>query len=86
MNWLVGSTSRDNAFILYESFTWSLQVDKHIRRLDSDLARFETEIKEKSSATALSAEEDTPPAAKSKLQSHVAIDFYNKLDFFEFFS
>ncbi|EFX72404.1 hypothetical protein DAPPUDRAFT_308315 [Daphnia pulex] len=39
-------------------------VDKHIRRLDSDLARFETEIKEKSSVATLSAEEDTPPAVK----------------------
>ena len=26
---------------------FSLQVDKHIRRLDADLARFENELKEK---------------------------------------
>lgn len=45
------------------------QVDKHIRRLDSDLARFETEIKEKSSVATLSAEEDTPPVVKSKILS-----------------
>ncbi|XP_064447716.1 inhibitor of growth protein 4 isoform X6 [Mirounga angustirostris] len=36
-----------------EAFTWSLrlhhsgQVDKHIRRLDTDLARFEADLKEK---------------------------------------
>jgi hypothetical protein len=26
---------------------YSIQVDKHIRKLDSDLARFEAELKEK---------------------------------------
>jgi len=29
----------------------SLQVDKHIRRLDADLARFEAELKEKPPGT-----------------------------------
>ena len=52
---------------------WSLKVDKHIRRLDSDLARFETEIKEKSSVATLSAEEDTPPTAKSTNMSKTFI-------------
>lgn len=43
------------------------KVDKHIRRLDSDLARFETEIKDKASTTTLSAaEEDSPSATKSE--------------------
>jgi len=41
-------------------------VDKHIRRLDSDLARFETEIKEKSATTVVATEEDSSTASKSK--------------------
>ena len=45
----------------------SFQVDKHIRRLDSDLARFESEIKEKSTLAVNSGDEET--AAKSKKSS-----------------
>lgn len=47
------------------------QVDKHIRRLDSDLARFENEIKDKSSVAVLSAEEDSSSTAKSSLISTI---------------
>ena len=49
------------------SFFFTLQVDKHIRRLDSDLARFENEIKDKSSIAVMSAEEDSSSTTKSKL-------------------
>ena len=50
------------------------KVDKHIRRLDSDLARFETEIKDKASTTTLSAaEEDSPSAAKSKTNYSLSV-------------
>jgi hypothetical protein len=43
-----------------------LQVDKHIRRLDSDLARFEAEIQEKAAASsARSVEETTGNKSKS---------------------
>jgi inhibitor of growth protein 5 len=36
-----------------------LQVDKHIRRLDSDLARFEAEIQEKAAASSVRSVEET---------------------------
>ena len=48
--------TRQCCIINIYSFSWSgsnlhetllLQVDKHIRRLDADLARFENELKEK---------------------------------------
>lgn len=32
---------------LHYIFTFILQVDKHIRRLDADLARFEADLKDK---------------------------------------
>jgi hypothetical protein len=35
---------------------WRSQVDKHIRRLDSDLARFEAELKEKALDTNVESE------------------------------
>jgi len=41
-------------------------VDKHIRRLDSDLARFESEIKEKSTLAVNSGDEETAAKNRSK--------------------
>lgn len=46
-----------------------MQVDKHIRRLDSDLAKFEAEIKEK--ALNNNKKEEETNSKKSKL--HVAL-------------
>jgi len=46
-----------------------LQVDKHIRRLDSDLARFEAEIQEKAAASSARSVEETP-GNKSKSRFH----------------
>lgn len=41
-----------------------LQVDKHIRRLDSDLARFESEIQDKANHTRNQMEENEPVKRK----------------------
>lgn len=49
---------------------FSFQVDKHIRRLDSDLAKFEAEIKEK--ALNNNKKEEETNSKKSKLMVTVA--------------
>jgi len=36
-----------------------IQVDKHIRRLDADLARFEADLKEKTLSSHLKSDSDT---------------------------
>lgn len=36
-----------------------IQVDKHIRKLDADLARFEADLKDKSSAAKLKSDSDS---------------------------
>jgi hypothetical protein len=54
-----------------------VQVDKHIRRLDSDLARFEAEIQDKAAAgSSRSADETT--GHKSKLLPGILSNTINK--------
>ena len=43
---------------------FNIQVDKHIRRLDSDLAKFEAEVKEK--PLLANKKEEEVPAKKSE--------------------
>lgn len=49
MRWLVSSMAHHIIFYLPQAFLSFVfpQVDKHIRRLDTDLARFEADLKEK---------------------------------------
>ena len=51
------------------------QVDKHIRRLDSDLARFEAEIKEKARVNAKVAEVEGTTTGKSITVKMIIIVF-----------
>jgi hypothetical protein len=45
-------------------------VDKHIRRLDSDLARFESEIKNGGGQVVTSPREELPQASASKRKQY----------------
>ena len=45
-------------------FCFVIQVDKHIRKLDADLARFEADLKEKTSA--IHQKSDSDSGKKSK--------------------
>lgn len=44
------------------------QVDKHIRKLDADLARFEADLKDKSSAAKLKADSDSGKKSKCAMK------------------
>lgn len=59
----------------------SLQVDKHIRKLDADLARFEADLKEKSVSTAnqkLKGVEGPDTGKKSKVESSREKETYSE--------
>jgi len=64
------------------------QVDKHIRRLDADLARFEAELKEKPPGTSSGkmktqkdgkANKDKPSKDKAGISYRLQVSFYSDI-------
>ncbi len=63
----------------------SLQVDKHIRRLDADLARFENELKEKLDVSGYESPDNRTAKSKTRIWpniTHVISTYKTKRLFF----